>query len=145
MITTIVFKDSKGNVLTQRQFQPGQQIQVTGHVTGLLGLGEPGQSVTLDISNHNFSPVYASDTTSILGNFVIPVTLPTVSSKANVTINIHSIGGVSQQVIPISIGSVIPDTLPDEPSSGSSYIVWGVIGVVAILAMTLIGKKRIGS
>lgn len=136
--TTVIFENPPDTVLNTRQFQPGQNLRIGGHVTGLLGLGEPFQQITLDIPELSIS---GQTNTDILGDYWFDITLPNVTKKATITITAtFSVSGQDVVTVPISLGNLSPDPLPSPPDQGlfGNYT-WLV--VIGLLALYIISRR----
>lgn len=148
MSTTVYLENPPGTVLPTRQFEPGQELRIGGHVTGAAGLGEPGQSVVLDITG-NFSPITLQTNTNFWGDFWFDIVLPEVISQANIRIVVtFSFAGQDIVNIPIGIG-VIPGPLPKPPPQGGEVVAdilkWGAIaaGVVGVIYLASIAAPAV--
>ena len=139
MPTSVNFEKPIGHYTDSRVFQPGDKIRISGKVTGLIGLGEPGILVRVEVIG-NFNSLYYQDYTSIFGNYGVDVTLPNAVSQAKVIITAGYIGIESDRVeVPIGIGTSAPD-IPVPESLFSEYLKYAMIGGMILLAIYGISK-----
>lgn len=153
MPVSVNFEKPPGKLVTTRSFELGDKIRVSGKVTGPLGLGEPGSTVRVEISD-GFGSLYGIDMTSILGNYGVDLTLPSIVTDATVTVTASYSGlGQDRAVVPISIGREATGTVP-VPFNWSGIIILlvilAIIGVIVFMlyrsgtlqAVTALGKAR---
>mgnify|MGYP001559215048 CR=1 FL=1 len=115
MSLEVKFETPPGNVLSGRNFSPGQSLRIGGHVTGALGLGEPFTHIRLEITDGSFLPILLETQTNLLGDFWFDIFLPNANSKANVKLTAtFTVTGQDVVIIPIAIGQ--------EAASGGGYL-----------------------
>ena len=146
MSISTTFMDSAGTTITGRSFSPGQSIQIKAHCIGLGSLPMAFVPCTLDIEGGSFTPIYDSMDTSIDGNATFHVTLPSVTSQANVVLSIVPLFGLGTDsvTIPIAIGNVTPKN-ENEGSPWETYLIWGGVIVVALVALGVLPKLISGT
>lgn len=132
MPITVAFEKPPGTVTYTRQFQPGDQIRVSGKVTGLVGLGEPLLRVRLEITDR-FSPMFGESRTNLLGNYWFDVTLPQVVSQAKVVVTAWFYTGAEQVSVPIGIGTE-PEPIP-APTPGLLESLLPLLLVMVVLGL----------
>ncbi len=121
MPTTVKLEYPPGNLISTRQFNPGDPLHIAVNCRGtVIGLPTPNVKVTLSISDTNFAPIYAEGLTNLAGNVDFDVVLPVVVAQATIQIiaiyPIQIFIGPEIVSIPIGIGT-IPEPLPGPPTN----------------------------
>ena len=142
MPISVNFEDSSGNEITSRTFTPGQNIRIKAHA---MELGAPAWTIpiTLDIQGGSFAPIYATMDGSIDGNATFNVTLPNVTSRANVQVSVVPLLGIGSDsvTIPIAIGSIQPANDNPSGSKTEEYLLIGGGILLALIIVPVIIKK----
>ena len=145
MAITVDFESPIGTPTSTRQFQPGAELRIGGHVTGILGLGEPFLPITIDIEpeNEEFSPLFDQVYTNLIGYYHSDLILPNVTARANliVTAQFPIETGPEQVTIPISIGDIAPNPLPK--STLKTILIWAGIAAVVGIGVYALSKTQI--
>lgn len=150
MAIVVKFENPPGNVLQTRQFTPGQELRIGGHVTDITGLSIPLLGITLDILSSGFSPISMNTTTTILGDFWFDIILPSVESTAVVKIYAEPtlLTGGQTAEIPIAIGNILPP--PIEPPGTDTpwtvflkYAPWIAAALGALYLYSVLPKGRL--
>jgi hypothetical protein len=145
MALSVTFKDSQHNPLPTRQFLQGELVNIDCFVSGLLGGGEWGATVTIDIVGAGFQNIFISGSTNFWGHFEPTVTMPFVDAKATVKVHATVFGqDYGSMNIPISIGDIVPD--PYNPPVDwnewfNKYGMWLAGGALLVTGIVLYTKK----
>jgi len=144
MPITVNFEKPIGVVLTTRQFNPGDEIRVTGKVTGITGLAASWQKVRLEIVN-SFEWLYIDSWVNTWGHYWFDIILPNTISKADVIVTSwFPVGGAEQVIVPIGIGAE-PEPIPTPPAKEliPSWVWLVGIGVGVVLILPYLPKRKL--
>lgn len=125
---SVNFKVPGGPVINERNFEPGERVEIFGKTASSLGVPE-GIPVTISIQVDG-DTAYANVGSSWLGNYSATVNMPYTQGTGKVIVVAEwPVGGNESKTIPISVGSVSPP-----PWNAGAGIPWGTILVVGGLA-----------
>ena len=136
MSVQVKFFDDAGQQLTTRRFKPGQWIAISGFVTGAAGIGEPFTHSRIEIPEIDF---LWEGQTNIWGVFSLQLQLPYEPIKLTVKVTVtFTVSGQDVVLIPIAVGNVELEPLPEPPSQGTlsddlkTALILGVVVVAAV-------------
>jgi len=142
MPISLSFEKPPGTAWPNTQFNPGDQIGISGKVTGSLGLPAPGQVVRLEVYDSLFAPIVLEDRTGLLGNYGFELTLPNAITLATVAVTSwFPVGGAERVELPIGIGTVPPP--PPKPAPGALDAITSMLPLLVLgLVFGLMGSFK---
>jgi len=116
MSIEVKFENQDGQPLATRQFLQGQSLRVGGHIFGTL---LPGGfvPVTLDLTFEDGSTIFDSTHANVLGDFWFDIIMPYLNTRGTLRLIAQFLTTSETVTMPISVGDVLPDPLPDPPAS----------------------------
>lgn len=131
MPISVSFERPPGTDWPSTQFNPGDQVRVSGKVTGSLGLPAPGQVARIEVYDSLFAPIVLEGRTNLLGDYSFDLTLPNVITLATLAVTSwFPVGGAERAEVPIGIGTAPPP--PPKPAPGALDAVTSLLPLLVL-------------
>lgn len=136
MSLSVNFKNNNG-ILSNRKFEKNIGISVYGKLTGVTGIFEPATLTRLEITE-NGKPYYLKETyTNVFGDYNFYFKTPDRDTKLLLKlVGTYSISGQDTVLIPVGVGNVNPDELPN-PETKSTILEYLPMVFIALFVLAV--------
>jgi hypothetical protein len=140
MALTVNLRTQRG-INYNRKFNPGEGVSIYGKATGVLGLGEFGTHVRLQVNKGNTTVYFKETYTNLWGDYDFYYVMPLNDMRLDfILIASYSVAGQDDVTVPVSVGNLTPAPLPRPQGEG---LPWWVLPAVLVVGGVYLFRNKI--